>query len=89
MTAEPTDEECLTRSGYKLVTRAEFDAATDVPAGIRQVAAAVAQKWGGAFVVYDPSDDDTGWLLVGDDRAALARETVEHLELRTAQPSLF
>lgn len=84
-----THEQTLTAAGYKLVTRAGFDAANDVPAGIREVAAAVAKEWGGAFIVYDPNDDATGWLLVGDNRADLARETVESLELEATQPSLF
>lgn len=90
-----TDEQRLASHGYKLVTRAEFEAATDVPAGsTREVVRRVAAKWGGAFVVYDPNDDDNGWLLVGGDRSALARETVEHLSeigpaAEPAQASLF
>ena len=86
-----TDEEHMASYGFKLVTRAEFDAATDVPAGTTRE---VVRRLGGAFVVYDPADDDQGWLLVGDDRAALARETVEYrchpeTEPPPEQPSLF
>ena len=34
----------------------------------------------GAFAVYDPNSDAEGWMLVGDDLAALVRESVQHHE---------
>jgi hypothetical protein len=68
---------------YNLVTRDEFDAATDVPEGVRGrvqriLADPKSEAGAGAFVVYDPYDDDDGWLLVGDDKVALAQETFDH-----------
>jgi hypothetical protein len=90
-----TDEETLAGQGFRLVTLAEFEAATDVPAGTtREVVRRVIAAHGGAFVVYDPNDYDQGWLLVGDDRAELARETVEYRcqpepDLQPEQPSLL
>jgi hypothetical protein len=69
------DERTLASFGYKIVTRAEFDVAIDVPAGSTRE---VIRQLAGAFIVYDPEDDDEGWLLVGDSRAELARETVEY-----------
>ncbi len=63
---------------FKLVPRAQFDAATDVPYGLRERASAIPGSW----VLYDPLDDAEGFLLVGDDPAALAREIVETKELR-------
>jgi hypothetical protein len=84
-----TDEQTLTAAGFKIVTRAEFDAATDVPDGIRELAAAVIKQWGGAFVVYDPGDDKDGWLLIGDDRAELAAETVQYRCEQIREPTLF
>jgi hypothetical protein len=39
----------------------------------------LARQFGDTVVVYTPHGDDRhGWLLVGKDRAALARETVEY-----------
>lgn len=88
-----TDEETLKTNGYKLVTLAEFNAATDVPDGTRERVALIVKKWGGDFVVYDPNDDCEGWLLVSKDRAALAKETVEYRcqpeEPAPKQASLF
>ena len=74
------DEETLTSHGYRIVTLAEFETATDVPRGnTRKVVRQLVRRYGGNTVVYEPGGDDRhGWLLVGDDRAALARETVEY-----------
>ncbi|MCZ4270740.1 hypothetical protein [Maritalea porphyrae] len=33
------------------------------------------------YVLFDPSSDEQGWLLWGDDPEELARETVEFMEL--------
>lgn len=61
--------------GYKVVERAAFEATKELPAGLRERAA----RYEGDWVVYDPEDDCDGWLLVGDDPDALAKETVEVL----------
>jgi hypothetical protein len=73
------DERTLAGHGYKLVTLKEFNAADDVPKGnTREVVRRIATSSTVRFVVYEPHGDDRyGWLLVGTDRAALARETVE------------
>lgn len=61
--------------GYKLVERAAFEATRELPPGLLERAALTT----GAWVVYDPEDDATGWLLIGDDPEKLAKETVEVL----------
>jgi hypothetical protein len=73
-----TDEQIkfIVSYDYKLVSRAEFDAATDLPAGLRERAS----QYEGSWVVYDPLNDDEGFLLVGNDREALAKEAYEHVE---------
>ena len=63
--------QALKDNQYKLVTQAEFSVADDVPEGIRERAS----TQNGAYVVYDPEDDEEDWLLVGDDATALAQET--------------
>jgi hypothetical protein len=82
-----TGEERLASHGYKLVTRAEFDAAADVPAGMREIAARVLVRWGGDFVAYDPAGGDDGWLLIDDDRDQVIGETIEHLGRAPAEPA--
>lgn len=62
---------------FRLVTRAEFEAASDVPNGIAE---RVANR-PGDYVLYDPLDDDEGFCLVGNDPEALInglKERVEH-----------
>ncbi len=75
--AKPTDRQRLESYGYRLVTWAEFEAAQDRPAGLLQRAKTLPA----AFVVYDPDDGAKGFLITGGDPAALAFETVRHLEL--------
>lgn len=65
----------LTGAGYKIMTRAEFETATDLPPGLKERAA----KYTGGFVVYDPSDDDEGFMLIRDDRKTVIEDAVEHL----------
>lgn len=77
--AKPTDRDRLESFGYRLVSRADFEAAQDRPAGLLERAA----EFPGQFVVYDPDDGAKGFLLVGDDPDVLAFETVRHLELVT------
>ena len=61
---------------YKCVGRAEFEAATDRPAGLLERS----KKYPGAWVVYDPLADDEGFMIIGDDKAALAKEAYEHID---------
>ncbi len=82
-----TGEETVTAAGYRVATRAEFDAATDVPAGVRLVADRLFKRWGGDFVVYDPAGGDDGWLLIDDDREQIIGETVEHLGRLKPEPT--
>ncbi|WP_027578460.1 hypothetical protein [Bradyrhizobium sp. Ai1a-2] len=79
-------EQTLINAGFKIVTRAEFEATTDVPAGMRLVAERIFKRWGGDFVVYDPAGGDRGWLLIDDDRDQIIGETVEHLGRTPAAP---
>ncbi|MCP1852828.1 MULTISPECIES: hypothetical protein [unclassified Bradyrhizobium] len=82
-----TNEQMVSAAGIKVVTRAEFDAATDVPAGVRLVANRLFKRWGGDFVVYDPAGGDDGWLLIDDDREQIIGETIEHLGRLNPEPS--
>jgi hypothetical protein len=68
------NREILESHGYKLVSRDAFIHATDKPANLLETRL----DRPGLYVVYDPSDDEDGWFLVGDDAEALARETVEY-----------
>lgn len=61
---------------FKLLPRAEFEAATDGPSGLLERA----KEYSGAFVVYDPLADDEGFMIIGDDKAALAKEAYEHID---------
>lgn len=63
--------------GYRLVAWSDFVAATDRPQGLLERA----ENHKARFVVYDPSDDEDGWLLVGDDPDELALETCFALQL--------
>ncbi len=83
-----TGEERLAAVGLKLVTRADFDAAGDVPSVVRVLAARVAERWGGAFVIYEPAGGADGFLLVSDDRAEILAEALQHCP-QPEQPSLF
>lgn len=71
-----TNKEKLAREGYKLVTRREFELAADRPLGLfdRFEGCTIPP---GAFVVYDPNDDEDGWLLIDNDPEWLAAQTVE------------
>jgi hypothetical protein len=84
------DKAMLESYGYKLVTLAEFDAATDVPAGTTRevVRRLVAKHPGLTHVVYDPDNDDQGWLLVGEP-AEIARDTAQHCDdvVSSTEPS--
>lgn len=83
-----TDEQILSAAGFKLMTWRDFETATDVPALIRKIAEGVHDRWGGAFVVYNPAGGDDGWLLVEDDSELLVRETAQHLREQETEPDL-
>lgn len=67
----------LERYGYKLVDRPMFEAATDLPTGLLERAASTP----GAYVVYDPDDNDEGFMLIRDNKDQLAKEAWEHLDV--------
>ena len=73
--------------GYLIVARRAFDAVIASNDGFRLIAEASGGD--GEFVLYDPEDDHSGFLLFGDDRAALAAEAIRVLELRTVATELF
>lgn len=62
------------RYGFKIVTRAEFDRAKDVPSGLHKRMA----EYPGAFVLYDPSDDKDGFALVGESKRSLGLAWCQH-----------
>lgn len=62
---------------FKVVTRVEFETASDRPNGLLERAA----QYAGGWVIDDPIDDDQGFMIIGDDADALAREAIEHLNL--------
>lgn len=74
-----TAEQIICAAGYRVVSAADFRAATDVPPRMRLLAERLFARWGGDFVVYDPASGDDGWLLIDDDREQIVGETVEHL----------
>lgn len=82
-----SDEQRLAAAGIKLVTRAQFGAAGDVPPMIREIARRVIETWGGDFVTYEPAGGDSGWLLIGD-RAEIVAETIRD-RCMPKQPSLL
>lgn len=69
-------EAWLVTHGYRIVSRTQFSAfEQDVPKGL--IERSIAHK--GDWVIYDPDDNDQGWLLIGDDRRALIRESFNHM----------
>ena len=64
--------------GYKLVTWQEFETAEDRPKGLMERALKYTEPMERSHVIYDPEDDDEGWMLIGE-REAIIRETVEDL----------
>lgn len=55
--------------GYRVTTREAFLSAPNIPDGL----ADRARAYDGSHVFWDPDDDEDGFLLVGDDPEALAR----------------
>lgn len=62
----------------KIVTLAEFEAATDVKPETRALARAVLKRHGGKFVMYEPHGDE---LLIEDDRDVLVAHMPEQNSL--------
>lgn len=62
----------LERHGYRVETRAVF-AASELPEGLLARALEIKGDW----VVFDPSDDGQGFMLVSDDLDAIVAETYE------------
>lgn len=70
---------------YKLVTWAAFVAADDRPEGLLQRAEEIrAEILGGrledVFVVYDPMDDNGGYLLISDSEDEAAIDALRWIE---------
>ncbi|ESY35734.1 hypothetical protein NKK48_30335 [Mesorhizobium sp. C386A] len=64
----------ITNNGYRLDARAEFE---------RQASPALvtrAKAYPGIFVLWDPNDDDDGYLIVGDSSIELEKEFTTHFE---------
>lgn len=74
-----TAQAVLESYGFKLVTGAAFDAATDKPAGLAERAAKY--RDGASHVIYDPADDEDGYMIWAGDPVAMATETVADKEL--------
>ncbi|PZR93558.1 MAG: hypothetical protein DI537_10605 [Stutzerimonas stutzeri] len=84
--------EIIEAYGFKIMPRADFLSATsnliadccvDQDGKLFEALKVRAGKTDGAFVLFDPEDDDDGWLLIGDDADALALNTVRELDLRS------
>ena len=56
--------------GFRIQTRAEFEAATDRPEGLLERA----NRYPGSHVIWDPNGDGEDWMLVGDGRDFLAQQ---------------
>ncbi|MER8983937.1 hypothetical protein [Mesorhizobium sp. M0843] len=64
----------ITNNGYRLDARAVFE---------RQASTALvtrAKAYEGIFVLWDPNDDDDGYLIVGDSSIELEKEFTTHFE---------
>lgn len=59
---------------FKLVTWEDFLAATDRSTGLLERAKEWHKQGGFDIVIYDPLDDEQGFMLVGNDPVALSRE---------------
>ena len=44
------------------------------------------EEFGGAYIIWDPLDDEDGFKLAGDDLEAMISEAFDHLELDRAEP---
>lgn len=80
----PMDKlEWLTNRDYKVVSRAEFEAATDKPVGLLERA----NKHPGNWICYDPNDDAEGFMLIRNDREDLINEAYDYLEMDHTPPN--
>ena len=82
MSVEADARQWLADNGYKIVTRREFELAADRPLGLFN--RFESPHWSkalpvGAFVLYDPEDDEDGFMLTNDNVEALAIEAFKHL----------
>lgn len=73
--------DALKAYAYKFVTWEEFIAAEDKPDGLidRAIDWRQDHPQDGLFVVYDPIDDEDGFLLMASDPMELARLTCEYI----------
>jgi hypothetical protein len=62
---------------YRISTRFDFQRAIDAPYGL----VARAANLQGSYVLWDPNDNEEGFMLVGDDPEVLAKEAIEQLQL--------
>ncbi|RWB08813.1 MAG: hypothetical protein EOQ39_18635 [Mesorhizobium sp.] len=64
----------ITRNGYRLDARAVFEAQADNKLVAR------ASVYPGIFVLWDPNDDEDGYLIAGDSSVELEKEFTTHFE---------
>lgn len=69
-------EQRVIAAGYRISTREEFISSRELPPGLigRAILLGVTHL---AHVVWDPNSDEDGWMIWGDDREALIRETFQ------------
>lgn len=75
-----TNKTNLESYGYKLVTWDEFVSADDRPDGLLNRAEVYYMEEPFEYIVYDPADDHTGFMLVGNDPIAMSFETCWYIE---------
>lgn len=72
--------EALQSYDYQIVEFNLFKIMTDLPFGLlKRVEGLIEQGQPHSFVVFDPIDDDTGYLLLGDDAVEIAKEACEYI----------
>ena len=74
-----TDINNLEAYDYKMVTWEDFSNSDDVHPALYVRAYEWRKDGAFDFVIYDPLDDDSGMLLVGNDAAALAKEFCDYI----------
>ncbi|MGE0576124.1 MAG: hypothetical protein AB7F22_07680 [Reyranella sp.] len=65
-------EKAIQDNGYRLDRRDTFAAAASLPLVHR------AEAYPGEWVLWDPNDDEDGYMIVGDDPEELGREFISH-----------
>lgn len=73
---------------YKVVSWGDFINTPNLPEGLLDRALSVTQNclFERNWVVYDPLDDDEGWMLIGENLDEIVLETIEHFDLRGELP---